>query len=122
MGFHGALEVGGAMFSLASPLLVIIFTMMMMPSGGATYVFSGKDADTPFFLVKAKSRAHATPSPHGNGCGVRGWRRRPTSTFYRGGTRERNEVTAAEPVIGGDVRRAHCNNFWREERRFIALG
>ena len=54
MGFHDALEVGGAMFSLASPLLVIIFTMMMMPSGGATYVFSGKDADIPFFLVKAQ--------------------------------------------------------------------
>ena len=52
------------MFSLASPLLVIIFTMMMMPSGGATNVFSGKDADIPFFLVKAQSRAHATPSPH----------------------------------------------------------
>ena len=68
MGFRGAalsLEVGGAMFSLASPLLVIIFKMaMVMPSGGATYVFSGKDAGIPFFLVKAQSRAHATPSPH----------------------------------------------------------
>ena len=58
MGFHDALEVGGAVFQLASPLLVIIFTMMMMPSGGSAYVFSGKDADIPFFLVKAQSRAH----------------------------------------------------------------
>ena len=64
MGFHDALEVGGAVFQLASPLLVIIFTMMMMPSGGSAYVFSGKDADIPFFLVKAQSRAHTTPSPH----------------------------------------------------------
>ena len=53
MGFHGALDVGGAVFELALPMIAIWFAMMVLPSGGAAYVFPGKGADIPFFLVKA---------------------------------------------------------------------
>ena len=58
MGFHDALEVGGVVFQLASPLLVIIFTMMMMPSGGSAYVLASP-AKTPVFRFSSSRRSLA---------------------------------------------------------------
>ena len=45
------LDAAGA--TLCDPLLIILLAVMMMPSGGSSYVFSGKTDDVGFLLLKA---------------------------------------------------------------------
>ena len=43
MPMHELLDAAGA--TLCDPLLIILLAVMMMPSGGSSYVFSGKTDD-----------------------------------------------------------------------------
>ena len=49
------LDAAGA--TLCDPLLIILLAVMMMPSGGSSYVFSGKTDDVGFLLLKARAAA-----------------------------------------------------------------
>ena len=56
------LDAAGA--TLCDPLLIILLAVMMMPSGGSSYVFSGKTDDVGFLLLKARAAARKLPCAH----------------------------------------------------------
>ena len=56
------LDAAGA--TLCDPLLIILLAVMMMPSGGSSYVFSGKTDDVSFLLLKARAAARKLPCAH----------------------------------------------------------
>ena len=56
------LDAAGA--TLCDPLLVILLAVMMMPSGGSSYAFSGKTDDVSFLLLKARAAARKIPCAH----------------------------------------------------------
>ena len=56
------LDAAGA--TLCDPLLIILLAVMMMPSGGSSYVFSGKTDDVGFLLLKARAAARKIPCAH----------------------------------------------------------
>ena len=56
------LDAAGA--TLCDPLLVILLAVMMMPSGGSSYAFSGKTDDVSFLLLKARAAARKLPCAH----------------------------------------------------------
>ena len=56
------LDAAGA--TLCDPLLIILLAVMMMPSGGSSYVFSGKTDDVGFLLLKARAAARKLPCTH----------------------------------------------------------
>ena len=56
------LDAAGA--TLCDPLLVILLAVMMMPSGGSSYAFSGKTDDVSFLLLKARAAARKVPCAH----------------------------------------------------------
>ena len=79
------LDAAGA--TLCDPLLIILLAVMMMPSGGSSYVFSGKTDDVGFLLLKARGGSHflvnhrfASPATSVTPCGVtrEGHTRTPT--------------------------------------------
>ena len=56
------LDAAGA--TLCDPLLVILLAVLMMPSGGSSYAFSGKTDDVGFLLLKARAAARKIPCAH----------------------------------------------------------
>ena len=59
---HELLDAAGA--TLCDPLLIILLAVMMIPSGGSSYVFSGKTDDVGFLLLKARAAARKIPCAH----------------------------------------------------------
>ena len=58
---YDLLDAAGA--TLCDPLLIILLAVMMMPSGGSSYVFSGKTDDVGFLLLKARCPCALLTSP-----------------------------------------------------------